>query len=90
MRVTYLSGTGFRDLVHAISTRGKRLTAFIIEIDETVIQIGNHNFFFGYGLQFNQYLDLCDWNLHIRGEKQCLLLCILLDLIVKYGKIGNR
>ncbi|HET8856782.1 MAG TPA: hypothetical protein VFM28_04570 [Nitrososphaeraceae archaeon] len=32
-------------MVHAISTRGKRLTAFIIEIDETVIQIGNHNFF---------------------------------------------
>ena len=45
MRVTYLSGTGFRDLVHVISTRGKRLTAFIIEIDETVIQIGNHNLF---------------------------------------------
>lgn len=43
--------------LHTISTRGKRLTAFIIEIDEIVIQIGNHHFF-SYGLQFKQYIDL--------------------------------
>jgi transposase-like protein len=42
--VTYLFGTGFRDLVLCRSIyKRKRVSAFII--DETVIQIGNNQHF---------------------------------------------
>ena len=40
--VMYLSGIGYRDLVHCQIYKRKRVSAFII--DETIIQIGSQHF----------------------------------------------
>ena len=63
--VTYLSGTGFRDLVQYPIYKRKRVSGFII--DETAIQIGNQHFWLWICIESID--KFCAWNLHFRGEK---------------------
>ena len=75
--VTCLYGIGCRHLVHAISLKRKRVSAFII--DETVIKIGNHHFWLWICIEPVNRTIL---GMHISNERNMFVA----DLISKYSK----
>ena len=78
----YLSGIGFKDLVHCISTKEKGVSAFII--DETVIQIGSQHFWLWVCIEPIQRSVL---GIYISEERNMFVAeNFIRSLVEKYGK----
>jgi transposase-like protein len=70
-------------LVHAKSTKGKRVTAFII--DETIIQIGSQQYWLWFCIE--PIHKFCAWNLHISEERNMFVAeKFIRSLVENYGK----
>ena len=81
-RSACLYGIGFRDLVHSNLNKRKRVSAFII--DETVMQIGNQHF--GYGFVLNQFIESV-LGIHISRWKKYVCSREFHQILVKkYGR----
>ena len=80
--VMYLSGIGFKDLVHCISTKEKGVSAFIL--DETIIQIGNQHFWLWVCIEPIQRSVL---GIYISEERNMFVAeNFIRSLVEKYGK----
>ena len=78
----FLSGTRFRGLQNIGSTKGKRISAFII--DETVIQIGIRQYWLWFVV--NQYL-VQYLGIYLSEERNMLIAKkFIRSLVEKYGK----
>ena len=80
--VILLYGIGFKDLVHAISTKEERVSAFII--DETVIQVGSQHFWLWFCIEPIHSSVL---GIYISEERNMLVAeKFIRSLVDKYGK----
>ena len=80
--VMLLYGIGFRDLILASFTEGKRISAFII--DETVIQIGNRQYWLWMCIELIHSSVL---GIYISEERNMFIAeKFIRSLIDKYGK----